>query len=263
MNKRETKGKAIVTEPFGHEKLIVYQLGMRFVAFRSALLDQLARRVAACDHLDRGAESILVNIAHASSAWSPNERIVYLGHANGSALECAACLDVLVAKALQTPEKVHSGKSLLSEIVCILITMRNTAADRVKEGRARYRTKRGNLFNHEDLDVYQAALAFIAWLEPMLTKFACSADLRSKLDKSTTSIVLNIAEGNGRFTGMDQSKFYETAYRATIQSSSLLDLAVGGEINQGASLAEGRDLLRRVAAMLTALSKAITRECNS
>lgn len=76
-----------MTQPLGHEKLIVYQQGMRFVAVRSDLLERLPRRVAACDHLNRGSESILVNIAHASSAWSPNERIVYLGHANGSSLE--------------------------------------------------------------------------------------------------------------------------------------------------------------------------------
>lgn len=252
-----------MTEPFGHEKLIVYQLGLRFVAFRSALLDQLARHVAACDHLERGAESILVNIAHASSAWSPNERIAYVGHANGSALECAACLDILVAKTLQSPEKVHTGKSLLAEIVCILITMRKTAVNRISEGHVRYRTKRGNLFDHEDLDVYQVALKFIAWLEPMLTKFACSADLRSKLDKSTTSIVLNIAEGNGRFTGADQSKFYEMAYKSAIQSSALLDLAGGPDVKLNASISDGRELLRRVAAMLTALSKAINRECHS
>jgi len=49
---------------FGHEKLKVYQKGMDFVAIRRALLGRLPRLVAACDHLDRGAESILVNIAH-------------------------------------------------------------------------------------------------------------------------------------------------------------------------------------------------------
>lgn len=252
-----------MSEPFGHEKLMVYQKGMRFVSLRRALLDQLARRVAASDHLERGAESILVNIAHASNAWSPNERIVYLGHANGSALECAACLDVLVAKALLVPEEVQSGKSLLAEIVSILITMRKIATNRAREDRAQYRTKRGNLFDHEDLDVYQVALKLIAWLDPRLTKFSCSADLCSKLDKSTTSIVLNIAEGNGRFTGPDQSKFYQTAYKATVQSSALLDLAGSNEIEQIASVAEGRELLRRVAAMLTALSKAVTRECHT
>jgi four helix bundle protein len=233
---------------------------MRFATWRGALLNELARRVAACGHLDRGAESILVNIAHTSNTWSPKERIVYLGHANGSALECAACLDVLVAKALLAPEPVHPGKCLLAEIVSILITMRKTTVDRVCEERAQYRTKRGNLFDHEDLDVYQVALKLIAWLDPVLAKASCSADLRSKLDKSTTSIVLNIAEGNGRFTGADQSTFYETAYKAAIQSASLLDLAGGSRPDAQARVKEGRELLRRVAAMLTALSKAATHD---
>jgi len=102
------------------------------------------------------------------------------------------------------------------------------------------------------------ALKLAAWLDPFLAKCSCSTDLRSKLDKSTTSIVLNIAEGNGRFTGSDQSKFYETAYKATILSASLLDLAGGDRLDLTASVEEGRELLRRIAAMLTALSKAVT-----
>jgi hypothetical protein len=47
------------------------------------------KRVAACDHLDRGAERILVNIAHASNLWSPEERIVYPGHAHQDEMEPA------------------------------------------------------------------------------------------------------------------------------------------------------------------------------
>lgn len=104
-----------MAEVFGHERLKVYRKGMEFVAIRRELLDSISRRVAACDHLDRGAESILLNIAHASSSWSPKERIVYLGDANGSALECAACLDVLVAKTLLNTHNVCPGKSLLRE----------------------------------------------------------------------------------------------------------------------------------------------------
>lgn len=247
-----------MTQPFGHEKLIVYQKAMRFATLRGALLHDLVRRVAACDHLERGAESILVNIAHASNTWSPKERIVYLGHANGSALECAACLDLLVVKALLEAGQSHRGKGLLSEIVSMLLAMRRTAANRVCEDRPSYRTKSGNLFDHEDLDVYRVALKLAAWLDPFLAKCTCSTDLRSKLDKSTTSIVLNIAEGNGRFTGSDQSKFYETAYKATVLSASLLDLAGGDRLDLSASVEEGRELLRRIAAMLTALSKAVT-----
>jgi four helix bundle protein len=76
-----------------------------------------------------------------------------------------------------------------------------------------------------------------------------------KLDKSTTAIVLNIADGNGRFTGADQSRFYETAYKATFLSASLIDLASGNGLGEVARVEEGRELLRRVAAMVTAISK--------
>jgi four helix bundle protein len=251
------KDVAIMTQPFGHEKLIVYQKGMRFAGIHSALLDGLPRRVAACDHLNRGAESILVNIAHASNTWSPSERIVYLGHANGSALECAACLDVLVAKSLLGFDDVYPAKSLLVEVVSMLITMHKTARNRMREDHSAYRTKKGRLFDHEDLDVYQVALQLVAWLEPMLMEFSCSTDLKSKLDKSTTAIVLNIAEGNGRFTGTDQAKFYKTAYKAAIHSASLVDLATVSGAGDASSVEKGRELLRRIAAMLTALSKAV------
>ena len=196
-----------MTEPFGHEKLIVYQKGMRFAVLRGALLERLSRRVAACDHLDRGAESILLNIAHASSTGSATERIVYLGHANGSALECAACLDVLVAKSLLGDEDVYPAKSLLAEIVCMLITMRKTAASRVREDHAGYRTRKGRLFDHEDLD------------------------------------------------GQNQAACYETAFKATIQSASLVDLATAGGVADVTRAEAGRERLRRIAAMLTALSK--------
>ncbi len=245
---------------FGHEKLKVYQKGMDFAELRKGVLQGLPRRVVACDHLERGAESILVNIAHASSSWSPRERIVCLGHANGSALECAACLDVFVAKKLLAAEDAYPGKSLLAEIVSILITMRKTTADRVCEGFATYRTEKGRLFSHEDLDVYQASLQLSTWVESMIVEFSCSADLLSKLDKSTTAVPLNIAEGTGRFTGTDKAKFFEIAYKATVQSAALVDLATASTSTDPSRVEEGRSLLRRIAAMLTSLSKVVSHE---
>lgn len=249
-----------MTQLFGHEKLKVYQMAMNFAAIRSTLLNSLPRRVPACDHLERAAESILVNIAHASSSWSPKDRIAYLGNANGSALECAGCLDVLVAKAMLDREVVASGKSLLAEIVSILIAMRKTTGNRVREDHSGYRTKKDNLFSHEDLDVYQAGIQLVAWLERMNTEFTCSADLLTKLDKATTAIVLNIAEGNGRFTGTDQSKFFAIAYKSTVQSASLVDLAAFNGSSDVSRVEEGRELLRRIAAMLTSLSKVVAHD---
>ena len=245
---------------FDHEKLTVYRKGMTFAAYRSELLERLTRRVAACDHLDRAAESILVNIAHASSSWSPKERIVCLGHANGSALECAACLDVFVAKELLASHDVYPGKSLLSEIVSMLIVLRKTTANRVCEDHALYRTEKGRLFSHEDLDVYQTALRLTGWVDRLFIAFSCSADLRSKLDTSTTSIVLNLAEGNGRFSGTDQAKFLGIAYKATIQSATLVELATAKGSAEPSQVEDGLEMIRCIAAMITSLAKVVSRE---
>ncbi len=250
-----------MAQVFGHEKLRVYQKAMGFAAKRKALLDSLPRRVAACDHFSRGAESVLVNIAHASSSWSPKERIVYLGHASGSALECAACLDIFVAKRLLSGEDAYERKIVLAEVVSMLIRMREATADRVHEDHLEYQTKKGALFGHEGLDVYQAELQLISWLETISPQLTCSSDLLSKMDKSTTSIVLNTAEGNGRFSGTDQVKFLGIAYRATVQCASLVDLAiVDDDLVDIPLIEDGRILLRRIAAMLRSLSKAVSND---
>ncbi|NLN00351.1 MAG: four helix bundle protein [Lentisphaerae bacterium] len=242
---------------FGHEKLHVYGKAMQFAARRNDILGGLHRRVAACDHFNRSSESILVNIAHSSNTWSPKERIVYLGHASGSVLESAACLDVFVAKQLLTKQVVYADKSLLSEIARMLFAMRKATADRVREDLAMYPGER--LFRHEDLDVYQTALRLTGWLEDVTTVLSCSADLLAKLDTITTSIVLNIAEGNGRFSVTDQAKFLGIAYKATVQSAALVDLATVQSNALPSQIEEGRNMLRSIAAMITSLSRAVTR----
>jgi four helix bundle protein len=59
------------------------------------------------------------------------------------------------------------------------------------------------LFDHEKPEVYRESLAFVAWLEPLMQKLPRSFAVRDQLDRASISIVLNIAEGNGKFTGPD------------------------------------------------------------
>ena len=243
---------------FGHEKLVVYKKSMDLVALRRELLTCISRRVIACDHFERASESILLNIAHASSAWSPKERIVYLGHANGSALECAACLDIFVAKTLLAIGDVHEGKSKLREIVNMLIAMKKDSSNRIREAcSTEYSTKHDKFFSHEDLEVYQTALLFTKWVENVIESSSCSSDLLAKLDKSSTGIVLNIAEGNGRFSKTDQIRFLRISHKATIQSASLVDLAVVDSLSD-VKTKDGKNMLRQIAAMLISLSKKVT-----
>ena len=51
-------------------------------------------------------------------------------------------------------------------------------------------------FNHEKLEVYQESIAFVAWVSPLLEAGSRRGDVKDQLDRASTSIVLNIAEGN-------------------------------------------------------------------
>ena len=241
---------------FGHEKLRVYTVAVEFVTLGDSLLKLVEGKAAACGHLSRAMEGVPLHIAHANNSWSSKERLTYLGHANGSVLECAACLDVLVAKRMLNREQTVPGKLLLRQVCGMLIAMQKSASDRVCEDNvAPYSTKGEAFFSHERLDVYQVALGFVAWVDELCRGLAGRPDLVDRLDKDSTSIVLNIAEGNGRFTTADHARFLGIAHSATVQSAATLDLAVARHIVEAFSIKDGRPMLERIGAMLTVMAK--------
>jgi len=52
-------------------------------------------------------------------------------------------------------------------------------------------------FDHEKLDVYQEAIAFCGWVGELLSQISAKAAAKDQLDRASTSLPLNIAEGNG------------------------------------------------------------------
>jgi hypothetical protein len=61
-------------------------------------------------------------------------------------------------------------------------------------------------FDHEKLEVYREAIAFIAWLSANLDGMARVGDAKDQLDRASTSIPLNIAEGDGKYALKDRQK---------------------------------------------------------
>lgn len=211
-----------------YQKLKVYQHAKEFIDWRIEFTGQLPRKVSATDHLERASESVVLNIAHASDVWGIKERIHYIGHANGSALECAAAVDIIKVKKLVNDEQIYPGKKMLNGMVGMLVSWKTQTDNRIREDRGYYEvSKTSPLFKHEQLPVYQAALQLAGWIEETRDDQMCSADLMRKIDKSTTAIVLNIAEGNGRFHVAEQIAFLDIALKATSQSVALIDLAFG------------------------------------
>ena len=124
---------------FSHEKLEVYREAIAFVAWLSAVLEELVRVGDVKDRLDRASTSIALNIAEGNGKYTTKDRCRFFDTSHASARECAAGLDILVAKAKLTPELIRPGKESLQSIVRMLIGLikRNSSRDygKAKSGR--------------------------------------------------------------------------------------------------------------------------------
>ena len=106
---------------FGHETLNVYQESILFITWISEVLETIPKNLSVHNQLDRASTSIPLNIAEGNGIHTSADRCRYFDSARGSALECAACLDVLVAKKKVDRDYVKKGKDLLYQIVSMLI----------------------------------------------------------------------------------------------------------------------------------------------
>ena len=96
---------------FDHEKLDAYQMELRFIAWVTPLLDEVSASAKGktrevCDQLDRASLSSLLNTAEGNGKRQRPVRAKFFDDARGSATECAACLDALVAKRVETEERI-------------------------------------------------------------------------------------------------------------------------------------------------------------
>ena len=121
--------------PFSHEKLIVYQRAIEFVAWLEPMLQGLPSTIAAKNQLDRASTSVPLNIAEGNGKFSIKDRARFFQIAQGSALECAAALDVLVAKQQIGKQEAAGGKAFLEEVVNMLMRMLDRLDSRVSDCR--------------------------------------------------------------------------------------------------------------------------------
>ncbi len=79
-------------------------------------------------------------------------------------------------------------------------------------------------FDHEKLEVYREAIAFVAWLSAILEGTLRTGDVKDQLDRASTSIALNIAEGNGKFAPKDRCRFFDIAHGSALECAAGLDI---------------------------------------
>ena len=117
---------------FDHEKLDVYREAIDFCGWVGDFLAATPAKAAAKDQLDRASTGIPLNIAEGNGKFSAKDRARFLEVARGSALECAACLDVLFVRKLASEQQVAGQKEKLARIVQMLIGLLRKFSERAE-----------------------------------------------------------------------------------------------------------------------------------
>ena len=110
------------------------------------------------------------------------------------------------------------------------------------------------MFSFENLDVYKVALQFSkTTIEETRLVPKGYFSLIDQLRRASTSIVLNIAEGSGRYAKGEKKQFYSIAKGSAYECVPLLTLF--GELNliQAERIRDLKETLQRISQMLTKL----------
>jgi len=246
---------------FSHDKRKVYQKALASVARlakHSVLWD---KRHSVVDQLLRASESIVLNIAEGARLRSGGNKQHLLDDAMGSALECAACLDIGVVKHFLLPDLAAGEKRSLCEVVKMLMGLRSSWDNEpLREEPAEYESRPDSganvcLFPHERLDVYQVGLECMRWFHALPAGAELSSRLYRQVDKAVTSVILNVAEGKGRYLDGDRRRFLDIAQGSAVKAAAYLDLCERNAELEPAQRQGGADLLGRIALMTGVMSR--------
>lgn len=114
----------------------------------------------------------------------------------------------------------------------------------------------------ERLDVYRVAVEFQVLAASIGLGRRLGA-LRDQLDRASVSIVLNIAEGTGRFTPAEKAHFYLIARGSAMECVAAISLLHARLLVSPQVHGRSRALLTRIVAMLTRLAIAMQRRGES
>jgi four helix bundle protein len=110
-------------------------------------------------------------------------------------------------------------------------------------------------FDHERLDLYQEAIAFCGWVGDLLSEVTAKASAKDQLDRASTSIPLNIAEGNGKFSNADRARFLEIARGSALECAACIDVLMVRKLVAHERIIPAKEQLIRIVNMLMGMLK--------
>jgi four helix bundle protein len=110
-------------------------------------------------------------------------------------------------------------------------------------------------FDHKKLDVYRESIAFCGWVGEFLGEISAKAAVKDQLDRASTSLPLNIAEGNGKFSTVDRARFLEIARGSALECAACLDVLDARKLVAAERIVPAKERLVRIANMLMGMLK--------
>jgi four helix bundle protein len=108
--------------------------------------------------------------------------------------------------------------------------------------------------DHQRLDVFRHALKLLQICDEVSAQMPRGrAALKEQLDAAATSVVANIAEGAGEFSGKEKARFYRIARRSAVEIAAWLEITATRREATEALLTAGLRETESVVAMLVKL----------
>lgn len=111
------------------------------------------------------------------------------------------------------------------------------------------------IFDHDKLDVYRLAVEYVA------DSFSIAKELvglhrhaRDQWLRAAQSILLNIAEGNGKRSAKDRARYFDIARGSALECAAIQDVLVVSHGIEAQTSDRLKAKLRRIVAMLTRLA---------
>ena len=173
-------------------------------------------------------------------------------------------MDICHVNGVLSLAQCNQEKEQLRSIVRMIAGLiRSAQQSEVHESTEEFERAAGNedvefYFEHERLEVYQYALQFVRWFESNVNEADVGVRRRRKLDALSNSIVLNIAEGNGRSKASDHRNFLDMAHRSALKAALQLDLVKAKSPESLDNVHEAKTLLRSIVRMVLAMADAFS-----
>lgn len=117
-------------------------------------------------------------------------------------------------------------------------------------------------FEHEQMDVYQAAIAYVGWAYRISAAIKGHRSAREQLQRASQSVPRHIAKG-GCKSGKERDRHFAAAREALLECTAVQDILVVCGALSNTENAEARTLLNRVDYLLTARQQSADGACKA